>query len=226
MSNEAVINRIKKLMNLANSKSDGNEEERDTALNLIAKLVTKYRIDMASISNDSETTTTSSSFKEMSAPWVRNIINAICRMNFCDMYYIRHGNSYCYYHVVGNEVEIEATINLCQHIIKSVSKESRNKAKLYPHDKSYKRSFESAASSRISHRIKEIITQVIECEEKENSSTALVLINQYEKAKEDNARYLENTNIKVVTKNYKLKTQSYNGHVDGHNYGNTVNISN
>lgn len=221
---ESIVSKIKKLLTLANS-TEGNENERDTAMKMVAKLITQYKIVDADINTPKEGTI-SKSFKASSSTWVRNIINSVVKMNYCSMYYIRIDNSYAFFYVIGKEIEVDASIELSKVLIKSIGKEARTKAKLYPYDKSYKRSFENSASYRVGVRTSSIITDLIEHEKSEGTGKDLMIINQYDQAEEDNQKYLDEQNIKIKIKSSRtFKLNSYSGYVDGNNYGKTLNIS-
>lgn len=225
MTNKAnIIEKIKKMMAMINDNATGSEEERDTALQMVQKLLVKHRIEISEIE---ETTNgiTEQTVKLFNSQFSRIIFAAISRMNFCKMYYrkIVGKPTYANFTFIGKEHEILATIELCKTILFSVNKEARKGAKLNPNDKSYVRSFENSASLRISNRIDDIIEK-----SKNNNETgnALTVISAYDNAVIECDNYLMENNVKInIKKSRNIKVNSYNGYHDGDNFGKNVNLN-
>lgn len=225
MSKESIIEKIKKLMNVVNDSATGSEEERDTALKMVQKLLVKHRIEMSEI-EEKEEGITEQTVVLYNSQYSRIIFSAISRMNFCSFYYRKIPNrpTYANFTFIGKEHEIFATIELCKSILFSVNKESRKGAKIHAHDKHYSRSFVNSASVRISKRVNEII----EDSKKNNDETgnALIIINAYDNAVIECDNYLNNKNLKLITKKPRnINIKSFNGYNDGDNFGKKVNLN-
>ena len=227
---EEMILKIKKIMATANDTSEGGEHERETAMAMVQKLLIKHRIDLSEI-NETDDNTTQDFLYENISPAFRRIARAIANMNFCKYIYSVNPKrpSYGNHQFIGSDIDVQACIALAKHLILSVRREARQGAKLYPHDKSYTRSFENAASCRIRDRAKENVANAIEQEKNISSDqlgTSLVITTAYEKIDEIATAYLEKTKQSVtLVAPRAIKINSSQGYKDGVEYGNKVEIT-
>lgn len=227
MNTDSILEKIKKLIALANDNATGSEEERDAAMKMVQKLLIKYRLTMADVSStEKDETIVSQTYRFYGAPWIRTVFGAISRMNFCKYYYMRDttSNNHVLHVFTGATHEVEATIELCKAIQFSCEKEGSKGARINSHDKSYKRSFLNVCSSTISNRVNIMIQEEIEFDEN-STGTSLVVKNAYEMAEIKATKYLEEQGIKLRIPKRVMTYRSGRGYQDGKNYGNSVNLS-
>ena len=224
----SIHDKIRKLLALANDTSENGEAEREVAMKMIQKLLIKHRIEMSDVilESDEQVEVTSTTFHFHNAPWIRTIIVGLSKMNFCQYYWTKDflkGAAYGYHTIIGLPHEIEATIELVKVIFHSCDKEAKVGAKKFIEDKSFKRSFLNAASTKIYYRAMELVTESISHDSE--IGTALVVKNAYEVADQRNSEFLENRGTTIKEKKQRTRTKSRNGATQGSKFGSTVSLT-
>ena len=222
MANERIIERIRKMLALANDPG-ATEGERDNALRMAYATMAKYNIDMAEVETDEkEEERIDFENQSFSWKWARTVNSIIGELFFCKYYYGRKVNgTQCIHHFVGKESNAITAAVMADWIVKSILAEAR---KLYKQNTSPgARSFACGARDRLRERVYEL-RRAAQASHSE-PGTGLALINVYKAEAEANESFLKSSGVELV------KTRSRASHVDrdahraGHEFGGTINLS-
>lgn len=176
MSTDKILDRIRKLLAMANDER-GNDNERETALRQAHSLLTKYGLDLMDVeAHEREKLDPRGSYDEegWSMTWTRTIRNIIARLFMCKYYYGRKisGTRQIHY-FVGRESNAVTAMYMSAYVIENVLKEGR---RLYRHNLAPEtRSFAMGVATRLSRRVEEMIAAKAE-EVASSGGTAIALL--------------------------------------------------
>lgn len=218
---ERIINRVKKMLALANDLS-ASEGERDNALRMAYATMAKYNIDEAMVAAHGQAEARldfeSQSF---SWSWAKSVNQVIAGLFFCNYYYGRKINgTQCIHHFVGKESNAMTAAVMADWIVKSILKEARA---LYKQNTSPEsRSFALGAYNRLCGRI-------IELQSTEKTTavpgTSLVLVDIRDREKQANSDFIKEAGVELTTgkaRSSKVKLGAYEA---GKQFGNSINLS-
>jgi len=219
---EKIINRIKKMLALANDLA-ATEGEREAALRAAYSTMTKYNIGMATVAQhgapEARIDFDNQSFSWM---WAKQVNGIIGKLFFCKVLIGRKINgTQVEYHFIGKESNAMTAAVMADWIVKSILKEGR---KLYKENTSPgMRAFAMGAMARLGTRVDELIKQE---QAQATPGTALVLVDLYrteETANDEfvNERYGELRKSRSVAKG-KLDRTAFEA---GLNYGDSINLN-
>lgn len=179
MSNQKVIEKVKKLLSLHNNNTSLNEATN--AYNVAQKLLAEHRLSMADVQNAS----TEEEIKEWGGEplysgrrrinWKSKLATAVCRNNGCDA--IFYGGDI---RVVGRKSDFEIVKWLYDSISNQI--ESLAKTQCKGMGKGYSNDFKLGAVSRVSERLEDAQA---ETRQKYSGTQALVLVNSKDEAVKD-----------------------------------------
>lgn len=127
MSQDRVIERVRKLLALANDAA-ATEGERDNALRMAYATLAKHNIDLASVGS----TQPQEAREEMRAtmsiyPWARGIAHSIAGLFFCEYYFARGAGKLAEHYFVGRTSNAITASEMAQYIVQNVFKELRKR---------------------------------------------------------------------------------------------------
>ncbi|ACV50224.1 conserved hypothetical protein [Delftia phage PhiW-14] len=116
------MEKIRKMLALANDDAHGGEHERNVAMEMARKLMIKHNIDMGQIY--AEFTREGDSIQVQSDPWLRRAAHAASILFMTYMYYSKIKGTQKYkVTFVGQRANVETTIEMANYLIKSVRRE-------------------------------------------------------------------------------------------------------
>lgn len=217
MTQESIVEKIKKLLALAHGNQ--NEHEREVAMQFAMDLLSKHNLSMREIESHRLTPNiieVDSNFR-LDA-WIRAILRATCKLYYTEIYVSERFDHFRYRQVnvpvfIGSEENIAVTIDVASWLIDSVRKESNRAYK----DAAERRSFRLGAADRILDRA---YTMVEAEKNKTGSGTSLMVIrNQLEKA---NEQHLARLNLRPGRSRSSYVTNE--AYADGEAFGNQVGL--
>lgn len=225
MSEEKVINRIKKMLALASDQA-ASEGERDNALRMAYATMAKHNIDMATVEALGKETRLNFDLEGWSMLWSCHIHNVIAQLFFCKYYRGRKINgTKLEHHFVGKESNAITASYMATFIVTSILKEGR--AKGWHNLSSEMRSFGLGAFHKLAERVAEIRRSQEQSEQERQPGTALVLASLYKTEAQANADFLANElNIRLKTSNSRGQAASNReAYQAGQEYGSKVNLN-
>src|SRR5690348_12462268 len=157
--NEKIVDRIRKMLNLANDLA-ATEAERETALRMAYNLLAKYNLELADVQDKSKQEKRVDNENIcFGMPWVRQLSSAIAGLFFCEYYFDAHkvNATQIRHHFVGKESNAVTAAVMADWITKSILKQCRA---LYKHNLcTESREFATGASQRLRERIREMKEQ-------------------------------------------------------------------
>lgn len=244
MAEEKIINRIKKMMALANdpAASDG---ERDNALRMAYATMAKYNLEMTDVEGKPEGPQEARVDRKVETygrPWAISLATAVGRLFFCKLYYVRsYAKDQVWLHFVGKESNADIACEVARVLIESVFKEAKRKMRQNGENVTWRRSFCTGAAFKIQDRVRELQTQDISLEaplkdddgedipalESERTpGTALALVNLALVEKEANNAFLDKLGIKLTAaadrSSSDFKPDAY---TEGRAFGSKVNLA-
>jgi hypothetical protein len=228
--NQRAIDKIKKLLAVANNTATGNgvEHEQETAMRQALALLAKHNLSMADVADnlDKEDRDVAEIDEEFPCPWRRVVAGAIARMMFCQFFFTAVPGKQKYkFSFVGLESNAEAAKSMTQWLLKSVYQESMKRQKDQGQTVAFGTTFRNAAGDRISTRCHEMRMEAEQAPEY-NGGHALALTSLYKQELEANDVFIEKIlGLKVKTKKVKGEIKDRDGLRQGVDFGNKVNLS-
>lgn len=224
MNTERIIDRIKKMLALANDLAS-SEGERDNALRMAYNTMAKYNIDMATVDarskQEERVNLTSPSWSWM---WARHVNKIVGELFFCKYYYSTKINgTQCIHHFVGKESNAMTAAVMADFIVNSILKEGRS---IYKQNTAPgTRAFAMGAMHALYARVEQIKQDRIdELHESAAPGTALVLANLYLTEMQANEEFCADIEITVTKAKARAVTDT-DAYYAGQAYGESINLS-
>ena len=222
-----IIDKVKKLLNMAGGDAAGGEHERDTAMKMALKLLAKHNLSMADCQTVKEGRLSVTMEAEL-CPWRKVVGGAIAKLFFSSFYFQRvPGKQRNRFTFVGLESNIETSLQMTKFLIKSLTREVKLQRAAHGYTSAWETSFFNAASIRISQRCYAIRAEA-EAESTPAAGTGLVLASLYAQEEASNLRHIaEEMGLVLKTgKPSKMSFGDLNGAAAGREFGDNVSLSN
>ncbi len=185
--NNAIIQKIRKLLALADGASNNNEHEREVAMQFAMDLLGKHNLSLAQVEGQSlniSVCTVEGSFRL--ERWVEHVLDAVCELYYTN-YYISVRKTPMF---VGTAENIAVAIDVATWLIESIRKESN---RLYK-DSYERRSFRTGAGWAILMRAIDMVFEEQYSKTSATPGTSLTVVrNQLESANEE---YMSHLNLR------------------------------
>ena len=227
MSEDKIINRIKKMLALANDLA-ASEGERDNALRMAYNLMAKYNLDIAQVEahgKKSEEPRINFQNDSWSWLWAKHVNQIVGRLFFCKYYFGRSINgTQCEHHFIGRESNAMTAAVMADYIVNSILKEGRKIGK--QNTSPITRSFCVGAMHQLSRRVDQIIAE----KEKElqgsaTPGTALVLASFYKSEQSENERWIAEHVGNLKTGKARASKVNGDAYAAGREFGDKINLS-
>jgi len=227
MSEDRIIDRIKKMLALANDLA-ASEGERDNALRMAFNTMAKYNIDMATVEKHGKKAEEARiNFRNDSWSWLwaKKVNQIVGRLFFCKYYYGESINgTQCQHHFVGRESNAMTAAVMADYVVNSILKEGRKLGK--QNTSPITRSFCVGAMETLSIRVNQIIAE----KEKElqgspTPGTALVLASFYKSEQDENSRWIAEHIGNLKTNKGRASKVNAEAYGAGREYGDKINLS-
>jgi hypothetical protein len=220
ITDNSIVEKIRKLLALADSNKNSHEHERNVAMQAAMDLLAKHNLSMTQVNNSTleiQPEEVKANFKL--EPWIRHVLSAVCQLYYTDYYMTakrdwsgRIERSPVF---VGTSENIAVTIDMATWLINSVRRESN---RLYK-DPYERRSFRLGAAVRISQRTFEIRNAERKAATK-SGTNIMVLRNQLERA---NEAHLATKNLQPFKSRPVYLDE--NAYTDGEAFGSQVGLN-
>lgn len=226
MKESRLINKMKKLLAMANDKS--SENEAAIAMRQLHALLSKHNISMAEVEDngDAEEQVDRSHELHRDRPWKRLVALNIAKLYFCDMYFTRIGGGKSNYFFVGTETNRTFALAIFDMVIKTIERESRAESrKLHGKEvSSFVNSFWTGAQVRIAQRCQELIAAAKEGSLEDGEGSNLpAMLSTYEHHSLMTKEFLSDMNMK--TEKVKTRANDIHGYEKGQEAGSKVQLS-
>jgi hypothetical protein len=225
---DAVLNRVKKMMRLANDAA-ASEGERDNALRMAHATLAKYNLTMAQADGHDSNPQEAREQGQMvmkDYPWMLQCGNAIAQLMFCAFFSIkgRSGTrTYCY---VGKASNVFTAREMTTYVINSINAEAKRTAGRETGNTggTYWRSFCKGAAARLAERCAEI-RRTAEAAPKV-PGTALVLASVYQlELKANQAFIAQELNITLRSRSSGQRNTSADAFHRGREFANGIGLN-
>lgn len=189
VSEDRIIDRIKKMLTLANDQA-ATEGERDNALRMAYATMAKHNIDMGRVESHGAEKRMNFDNAGWSMIWACHIHNIIADLFFCKYYRGRKINgTKLEHHFVGKESNAVTAAYMATFVVTSILKEGRSNG--WHNLSSEMRSFGLGAVNKLAERVREIKRSEEQKQESSSAGTALVLASVYKTERDANLAFLK-----------------------------------
>ena len=225
LENEKIINRIKKLINLAENEG-ATEGERDNALRMAHATLAKYNLAMSDIEgSEPEENRIELQFDAYNSKAFKTVCNSAAKLYFCKCFTskmspgeVKNWRKRCHYYFIGRESNTITAKLMAEYLIKSIEREQR---KLGAGE-----SFNLGAAYAIANRVENIIENK-EPNSEFSESTALAVVSLHKSEQSANDNYLANKGIVLVSKRQRqVNINNWEDYSKGTNFGENINLNN
>lgn len=223
MSQDKMVNKIKKLLALGNDLA-ATEGERDNALRMAYKLMTKHNVDMARVEAfghkvDEERINFEN--KSWSWTWAKQTNLIVADLFFCKYYYsFKINGTQCMHHYVGRESNAATAAAMADYVVNSILREGR---KIYKQNTAPgTRAFAIGAMHKLHERVQEIKRQQAAESDAETSGTALVLASLYQTEADANEELMP---ADLRTKKARATRVNMTAYHEGKAFGESINLN-
>ena len=226
-----VLNRVRKMMNLANDAA-ATEGERDNALRMAHATLAKYNLSMsqaeATGAKPEEAREGAYTAPKNMHPWERTVAHAIARLFFCNYFYVKSSGGHSHYKhcFIGRTSNTFTAQQMTEFVCSSINKEAMRVAKEQSGKSGgeYWRSFCKGAAAKIHERCREIRANA---EKQERTpGTSLVLASVYKSETIANDHHLVAVmNIRLRSAKSTTRRPDYSAYSKGQTYGAGVSLN-
>lgn len=234
VNKERILNRIRKMMRLAND-AGATEGERDNAMRMVHATLAKYNLEMP---DDDKTETVEPRvhlFKDfLGKPWCVSIAGALATLYFTKYYYqTLPGNAGpkqpARHNFVGRQSNATTAMEMAEWIVDAVNKQAQAFGREYGGGYKDYRAFAQGAAEKIFFRCLDLATKSqqkgLDADDSGNSCTAVIVSNLYKKELIANTEFLATKGVKLG----KGRSQSYadnaGARAAGRAFGSTVSLT-
>lgn len=223
MSNDKILDRVRKMMALAND-SGATEAEREAALSHATALLQKHNLSMKDMPSEEAEGRLQSSVELTGDIWIRTLCNSIAGLFFCNYFYqktrtqAREGHFF-----VGKESNAVTAMEMSVYLVKSIKREA---SKRYGSATSADgRSFCVGTLSSIRVRIQEMKQQGAKQDNGLSTGTSLVLADLYQTEKLANEKFLASQGVTVEIKKPRVSSVRSDSFSAGKTHGRTISLN-
>lgn len=226
MSEEKIVNRIKKMMALANdpAASDG---ERENALRMSYALLAKYNLDMGDVQGKPtgpQENREQASGEFYGRPWALSLAQSIGELFFCKYYLIRSPKKDMVFHFfTGKESNAQAALEVTKSLVHSIRTEGNRLMRQKGENVTWRRSFATGAMFKIRDRVKELMAAD---PAGMATGTALALIDLRGSEKAANELYIASQGVTVKVRASRAKSSvNPDAYQAGKEFGSKLNLA-
>jgi len=217
--NSSVIEKIKKLLALADGNQ--NEHEREVAMQFAMDLLAKHNLSMSLLEGTADVSICEVEGDFRNDPWIRHVLLAACKLYYTELYISKRFDPIRWQTravpvFVGTAENIAVSMDVASWLLNSIRKESN---RLYK-DEYERRSFRSGAAIRILDRAHEMVEKEKRAGETTTGTGLVVLRNQLERANQD---HLAKLNLRH--RRSRRSCVDIDAYTSGEDYGGRVRLN-
>lgn len=214
--NEALINRIKKLLALSSEENNNNEAEREAALTKAHELLAEHNLQISDLHDADKDFIGVRSSGLSGGIWLKQLTFAVAKLYYCESLTPVGSDELCF---LGTQENTLVAIMMAEYLADSIAKEATIR---YLASDEHRDSFCLGAATTIRHRIEFLLAQERQPkpsaiwtppgQEKQNQ-----LVHLRNKLEQANQKYLHDENIKMgQEQNVEVNSYAFS---DGANFG-------
>ncbi len=222
---EATLNKISKLLTLADSGT--NENEANTAMSAAMALLAKHNLTSSDIESwtlrEEEIMSEDVENGKRFNSWHRQLFHVVAETHFCYVY--RSGREGKYV-LTGTETNRRAVVILMSYleaVIEDCARQALKEYQGWEHGKTYVNSFKLGMVSRICERLYAEQHKIIK--EAEGPGKDIVVANPYQVSKERNLKFVKSTGIRLTSRATRSNTGSGAGFRKGAEQGSRIGLT-
>lgn len=219
-----VLERVQKLLNLANDKG-ATEGERDNAMRMAHATLAKYNLDMEQVESHKTRKDDRGILKTEFGNWIwaRHVANSVAELFFCHYVCSTSKSDHKGFHYfIGKEANARTASMIAEFAVKAIAREGDRQMRELGERWPYFRSFGMGAAARIRARVDEMKKDQTQVDSA--PGTALVLASLYERELAANKKFLEEKGFKT-SKSRGGGRLERDGYYEGVQYGDTVSLN-
>jgi len=225
MNNDNIINKIKKLLAMADQNGGASDTERETAMRQATALMNKHNIELAETEERPEQTG-QDHILAGSSVWKAFVFNAAASLYGCKTYRSTGRNGQIY--IIGLDHNRQVTISMSQYLIKSIERE----AKQYTGSgRRFLNNFRKGAAIGITQQTKKIINEreaaaqqaKQEAIRTTETGQAIVLADYYKNQIVLNNSFLRDQGVRLQSS--RSSVTDHSGYSAGKSYGSNVSLN-
>lgn len=251
---EKVLNRVKKMLNLANN-SAATEGERDNALRMAHAALAKYNLSMADVEAAGNTLDNDPRVKEefdhdANTDWTRRAAGGVGKLFFCFYYRQKYAGGTAKHVFVGKSLNVLTATYMTEYVINSIKREAEKAVKLhygeaklnnildkfgFNDDNSstipeaskgaWQLAFCIAAADKVAERCKQLADSAAQQRAEGSTGTSLVLASLYKNERQANALFLSDLGVKLKSVNFQQGRNVTSARAAGSEFGSRLNLS-
>lgn len=225
MNTDKIIDKVRKLINLANN-AGASEGERDNATRMAHALLAKHNLDMSVL--EAETGTVASDRKHdiskfQSSPWRRTVAHAMANLFFCEYAYMKGTNQHIF---VGRKDNIITAQEMTMFVMKAIAKAGSAYGRENGGNK-HRNNFLRGAADKVSARAWDIKRASQKQESTPSGTgTALVLADVYDTEKQKNNDLLnELFGRPTKGRSQRRRNVDWDAYTKGSQYGDSIQLN-
>lgn len=204
-----IIDKIRKLLAMADSDRNDNDNERETALRQANSLMDKHGVSMLDMDDDSEADPNGergeSDTATGAAIWKAMLISHVAKLYGCKSYRTTGSRGRTY--VVGREVHRTVVLSMSEYLMRSIEREvvgyrGRGRA--------FTGAFRKGAADGVGMQVDRILGAR---RNTGSAGTGMVLADYYRNEALANVRYMSDNGVRI------RKSETYSSSKDGHSAG-------
>jgi hypothetical protein len=222
---EGTLNKISKLLTLADSGA--NENEANTAMSAAMKLLAKHNLTASDIESwtlrEEEIMSEGVENGNRFNTWKSRLFNVVAETHFCYLYRASREGKYV---LTGTETNRRAVVILMAYLEAVIEDCTRQALKEYTgweHGKTYANSFRLGMVSRIAERLREEQRKIIK--EAEGPGSDIVVANPYEVSKTRNVNFVKSNGVRLIKTPSRSSVGSGAGYRKGTEQGDKVGLT-
>lgn len=222
---EATLNKISKLLTLADSGA--NENEANTAMTAAMALLAKHNLTSSDIESwslrEEAIMSEDISNEKRFDSWRNQLFHVVAETHFCYVYRSSREGKYI---LTGTETNRRAVVILMAYLEAVIEDCARQALKEYTgweHGKTYINSFRLGMVSRISERLRAEQYRIIK--EAEGPGKDIVVANPYEVSKKRNVAYVRSNGVRLTSRSARSNTGSGAGYRKGAEQGSRIGLT-
>lgn len=222
---EKVLEKVQKLMNLAENKG-ASEQEMETALRQAQKMLLRHNLTMEMAKEFGGSKEPTEQVKEQiitfrNRPWVRTVMNAIAKLYFCRVItYMGDRRTNTRFAFVGRISNVRTASLMAGFVVSAILTNARKERRRLGEKSAFESSFCLGAARRIGIRVMEMLDS-----DEMSTGMSLMVVDVTEQENQEfvTAMFPEGTSM-IKTKS--RGATNMNGYSKGDRYGNKIGLNN
>lgn len=224
---DKIINRIKKMMALAQDKA-ASDGERENALRMSYALMAKYNLEMSDVDGKPggpQETRKGHHGEFYARPWALSICGAIAKLFFCQYYRRATGKDRVTHTFTGKDSNAATALEISRVLIESIRREAGAQMRSRGENATWRRSFATGAALKIQERVNELSSGNAALEGV-SSNTALVLVGLRKSEELANRKFIEDQGVRLVARKSRARRSvDQSAYSSGRTFGSGLSLS-